>query len=322
MLTRKWHTSVHLWELDTPLEQLILLGQMASLKYKTKILALSYECFYMTLQKIGHAKSICTPMHTTHNLFQNSIFLLTILFSIHDLEYLVTSDLNLIRNTSKHCIFKYCSQLPEHSHYDKTDLNPFFYRTFSNPIPHWFLAVETAMLQIYSTVFEYTFKKLTQQPILRKPTTKVNHSLLVPLFLNAISHTYISLTNSNRFGLVLKKNLDRLSDVTLELLARDGSTLHVHRNHLIPYYPKEPLLYPHLRSFMRFSDSTHFTIPKPKKNMQIVTLLLLIPMNPCQTKSHHHNFLHLPKTPITILHPLPPMTTHLSNYMSTHLSKR
>ena len=39
----------------------------------------------------------------------------------------------------------------------------------------------------------------------------------------------------------------------------------VHRNHSIPYYPNEPLLYPHLRSFIRFSDSTQFHIPKPNK---------------------------------------------------------
>ena len=35
--------------------------------------------------------------------------------------------------------------------------------------------------------------------------------------------------------------------------------------HLIPYYPKEPLLYPHLRSFMRFSDTTQFQIPQHTK---------------------------------------------------------
>ena len=34
---------------------------------------------------------------------------------------------------------------------------------------------------------------------------------------------------------------------------------------MIPYYPKEPLLYPHLRSFVRFSDTTHFQIPQPTK---------------------------------------------------------
>ena len=34
---------------------------------------------------------------------------------------------------------------------------------------------------------------------------------------------------------------------------------------MTPYYPKEPLLYPHLRSFMRFSDTTQFQIPQPTK---------------------------------------------------------
>ena len=43
----------------------------------------------------------------------------------------LTFDLNLTRDTSKPCISRYCSQLPEHSHYDKTDLNPFFYKTLS-----------------------------------------------------------------------------------------------------------------------------------------------------------------------------------------------
>ena len=70
----------------------------------------------------------------------------------------LTFDLNLNRDTSKTCISRYCSQLPEHSHYDKSDFNPCFYRTLSKPIPHWFLAVETAMLQIYSTVYENTTK--------------------------------------------------------------------------------------------------------------------------------------------------------------------
>ena len=46
---------------------------------------------------------------------------------------------------------------------------------------------------------------------------------------------------------------------------QDGSTFHTDRNHLIPYYLKYPFLYPHLRDFMRFSDSIQFGIPKPIK---------------------------------------------------------
>ena len=43
----------------------------------------------------------------------------------------LTFDLKLNRNTTKTCISKNCSQLPEHSHFDKTDLNPFFNETLS-----------------------------------------------------------------------------------------------------------------------------------------------------------------------------------------------
>ena len=53
----------------------------------------------------------------------------------------LTFDLNPNCDTSKPCNSEYCSQLREHSHYDKTDLNFFFYRTLSKPIPQWFLAV-------------------------------------------------------------------------------------------------------------------------------------------------------------------------------------
>ena len=57
----------------------------------------------------------------------------------------LTFDLNLNRNKNNKCVSQYCSQLPEHSHYDKTDLNPFFYKPLSKSIAQWFLAVETAM---------------------------------------------------------------------------------------------------------------------------------------------------------------------------------
>ena len=54
------------------------------------------------------------------------------------LRILLTFDLNLTRDTSKICISRYCSQLPEHSHYDKTDLNPFFTEHFQNPFHNGF----------------------------------------------------------------------------------------------------------------------------------------------------------------------------------------
>ena len=80
----------------------------------------------------------------------------------------LTFDLNPNRDKNNTCISQNCSQLPEHSHYDKTDLNPFFYKTLSKPIPQWFIAAETAMLQNYSIVHNYTLKKLNSQAYITK----------------------------------------------------------------------------------------------------------------------------------------------------------
>ena len=50
----------------------------------------------------------------------------------------LTSDLNLNRDPSKTCTSRYCSQLPEHSHYEKSDLNPFFTEHFQNSFHNGF----------------------------------------------------------------------------------------------------------------------------------------------------------------------------------------
>ena len=72
---------------------------------------------------------------------QNSQPLSALNVSPHELVFHIrpriplTFDLNLNRNKNNTCISQYCSQLPEHSHYDKTDPNPFFYKTLSKPVP-------------------------------------------------------------------------------------------------------------------------------------------------------------------------------------------
>ena len=162
--------------------------------------------------------------------------------------------MNHNRNKHNTCISQYCSQLPEHSHYDKTDLNPFFNRTLSKPILQLFLAAETALLQIYSIVHNYTLKKLNSQAYITK-TYHEDKPLPLGLFVLKRNFTHVHFSDKLKpLRIGLYKILHRLSDVTYEHLSQDGSTFHTHRNHLIPYYPKELLLYPHLRNFMRFSD--------------------------------------------------------------------
>ena len=207
---------------------------------------------------------MCAYAHNSQPLSELSVSPHEIVF--HTIPRIpLTFDLNLDRDTSKTCISRYCSQLPEHSHYGKSDPNPIFYRTLSKPIPQWFLAVETAMLQIYSTVYENTLRKINSHDYITK-TYHEGKPLPLGTFVLKRNFTHVHFSDKLKpLRIGPYKILDRLSDVTYELLAQDGSTIHIHRNHLIPYYPKEPLLYPHLRSFMRFSDTTQFQIPQPTK---------------------------------------------------------
>ena len=121
------------------------------------------------------------------------------------------------------------------------------------------------MLQIYSTVNENTLRKITSHAYITK-TYHEGKPFPIGTFVLKRNFTHV------HFSVKLKplrigpyKRIDRLSGVTYKLLSQDGSTVHVHRNYLIPFYPKEIRLYPHSRSFMRFSDSTQFQIPQPIK---------------------------------------------------------
>ena len=121
------------------------------------------------------------------------------------------------------------------------------------------------MLQIYSTVYENTLRKINSHAYI----TKTYHEgKPLPIGTFVLNRTFTQVHFSDKLKPLRigpYKIIDRLSDVTYEFLSQNGSTVHVHTNHLIPYYPTEPLLYLHLRSFMRFSDSTQFQFPQPIK---------------------------------------------------------
>ena len=121
------------------------------------------------------------------------------------------------------------------------------------------------MLQTYSTVYENTLRKINSHAYIKKSYHE-GKPLPIGTFVLKRNFTHVHFSdNLKPLRIGPYKIIDRLSDVTYEFFSQDGSTVHVHRNHLIPYYLKEPLLYPHLRSFMRFSDTTQFQIPQPTK---------------------------------------------------------
>ena len=81
--------------------------------------------------------SIQTQMYAyAHNTTPLSDLKLTphqIVFHSHPRTPL-TFDLNITRDADHSCNSNYCSQLPPHSHYEESDLNPFFSSLISKPI--------------------------------------------------------------------------------------------------------------------------------------------------------------------------------------------
>ena len=80
----------------------------------------------------------------------------------------INFDLNLQGDTYRNCNSQYCHDLPLHTHYEKSILNPFFVKTLSKAVPQWILATETAMIQIYHAVYGNTTRKINSFASLNK----------------------------------------------------------------------------------------------------------------------------------------------------------
>ena len=87
------------------------------------------------------------------------------------------------------------------------------------------------MLQIYSTVHDYTLRKINSQACI----TKIYHEgkpLPVGTFVLKPNFSHVYFSDEHKLPRIgPHKILDRLSDVTYELLSKDGFTFHTHRTH-------------------------------------------------------------------------------------------
>ena len=48
---------------------------------------------------------------------------------------------------------------------------------------------------------------------------------------------------------------NKIFDLTYESVNQDGYTSHIHRNHLVPYYPKEPMIFPFIQQYNPYSNN-------------------------------------------------------------------
>ena len=108
------------------------------------------------------------------------------------------------------------------------------------------LAVETAKLQIYSVVHENSLQKINSHAYITQTYHEGKPLLPLGTFVLKRNFTHVHFSDKLKpLWIGRYKFIERLSDVTYELLSQDGSTVHVQRNHLVPCYPKELLLYIH-----------------------------------------------------------------------------
>ena len=110
------------------------------------------------------------------------------------------------------------------------------------------------MLQIYSIVYNYTLKKINSHAYINK-TYNEGKPLNIGTFVLKKNFQQVQFSDKLKpLKIGPYKIIDRLSDVTYELLTQDGFTFHTHRNHLVPYNPKEPLIFPFIKEYQTFAE--------------------------------------------------------------------
>ena len=188
-------------------------------------------------------------------LFQLNFSPNQIVFQTHP-RILLTFSLNLTRDSSEFFIATNCNSLPPQTHYSDQDLNPFFHSLITKPISPWLLSAEHETKEIYSTVHRHITNKINSQ----KYTFETTQLKQLPLNTFVINTNFKTVKLSHklkpfRFGPY--KILQHLLDVIYELMAQGGSTFHSHRNHISPYFPKEPIIIRYLSlSFNTLSSQT------------------------------------------------------------------
>ena len=161
----------------------------------------------------------------------------------------INFELNLQRDTYRNCTSQYCQELPLHTHYDKSNLNPFFHKILSKPIPQWILATETAMIQIYHTVYENTKRKINSYAYFNK-TYHNPRPLDIGTFVLKRNFLHVHFSDKLKpLRIGPFKIINKISDITYEIVNQDGYTSHIHRNYPIPYHPKEPVIFPFLQQY-------------------------------------------------------------------------
>ena len=105
------------------------------------------------------------------------------------------------------------------------------------------------MLQIYHTVYENTKRKINSYKYFNKtyhnPRPLDNGTFVLKR--NFLHVHFSDKLKPLKIGPI--KIINKIADIPYEIVIQDGYTSHIHSNHLIPYYPKEPIIFPSLQQY-------------------------------------------------------------------------
>ena len=62
---------------------------------------------------------------------------------------------------------------------------------------------------------------------------------------------------------------NKISDIKYEIVKQDGYTSNIDRNHLVPYYPNEPLIFPFIQNYNPHSFDNNTDINNSSTNHSI-----------------------------------------------------
>ena len=104
------------------------------------------------------------------------------------------------------------------------------------------------MIQIYHTVYENTKRKIISFAYFNK--TYKTRPLGIGTFVLKRNFLHVNFSDELKpLRIGPFKILNKISDITYEIVNQDGYTSHIHRNHLVPYCPKEPLIFPLIQHY-------------------------------------------------------------------------
>ena len=138
------------------------------------------------------------------------------------------------------------------SHYQLTDWNPWFHGIMLKLISTWFLAFEKAMLQNFSNFYQYTLKNFNSRAYTMQNSPQDDKPL--PLDSFVLHWNFKTLQISDKLKQLCdghSKIVNMSTEITYEFLTQEEKTFHTHLTHLVSYYPKEPLLFPHIKLYKK-----------------------------------------------------------------------